>query len=107
METVERVVVVPKAATDLGVALEDIVKACKKALDDGWQAGQDLPAIAGASVMALIPVISSVTQLGDEAKLAPVGLAKTLAISAGNIAETLLQPAPAPAVTEAAPAPTV
>lgn len=91
MELVEKVVKLPKASADLASALSKIALAAKKSQEDGWQAGQDLPAILSASVVALMPVIAEVLSLPEEAKLSPIGMAEAFAVEGLELAKVLVE----------------
>lgn len=59
---------VTKEAYELGLALLAIVQATKNALKDGFQAGQDVPAILMQSLPALMKGVEGVEKLPEEAR---------------------------------------
>lgn len=59
---------VTKEAYELGEGLKGVVKAVKDALADGWQAGEDVPAILVNSLTALAPAVIGAEKVGEEAK---------------------------------------
>ena len=63
---------VTKEVYELGLALKGMVEATKTALDDGFQAGTDLPAIVLSSVGNLTTAVQGIEKVGDEFKNAPV-----------------------------------
>jgi DNA integrity scanning protein DisA with diadenylate cyclase activity len=74
MEKVEIKIVAEKEIADLGVALKTIIGAAKAAAKDGFQAGQDIPAVVMASWPVLVEAIKGVDKIADAAKedLGPV-----------------------------------
>jgi len=59
---------VSKEAYELGQGVAKFVTATKAALADGWQAGQDLPAVMSSAISDLIPALEGVQQIPDEAQ---------------------------------------
>lgn len=59
----------------------DFVAAVQKALADGWQPGQDLPAILTAAVAELAPALGELGAIVDEVKDQKAAL-KALALAA-------------------------
>lgn len=85
VDHVEVKVLVPKETYELEQGIVKFVAACKAALDDGFQPGQDLPALLTAAIASLLPAIDGVQKLpaeavGDVAGMVGVGglLAKDL-----------------------------
>lgn len=104
METKELVVVVPKAAGELAEGLKNLGLSLEKALEDGWQTGQDLPVVVTAVITELLPKLQEVKKLGEEGKLDPVGVAQAFANAGMDIAKAFMQKPAAPVAPEA-PAP--
>lgn len=59
---------VPKETYELEQGLVKFTAACKKALADGFQVGEDVPALISAALADLLPAIAGMGQLADEAK---------------------------------------
>lgn len=59
---------VTKEAHEVGEALAELLKNTKAALADGFQIGQDIPAIVMGSMEKLIKGVQGADQLGDEAR---------------------------------------
>lgn len=60
----DKVVRVNKAADEFSQGLVKFVGDLKKALDDGWQPGQDIPAILSATLADLMPALKDLKDLG-------------------------------------------
>ena len=58
---------VSKEAYELMLGLAGVVSGVKRALDDGWQVGEDLPAILSAVMVNLVPALQGVQDLPAEA----------------------------------------
>lgn len=91
MEKVTLSVEVPKEAHELAQALVNVVKASKSALKDGFQAGQDLPAILVAAVAQLPVALDGVQKLPEEAKVDPVAFSQAFVLAAAEIVAELLK----------------
>lgn len=59
---------VGKETYELEQGLVKFVRSCRLAMADGFQAGQDLPAMLTSALADLLPAIQGVEQLDDEAK---------------------------------------
>jgi hypothetical protein len=57
---------VSKEMYELGMGLASVVDAVKQATADGWQPGQDLPAIVVAAIAILPPALQGVDQIKSE-----------------------------------------
>ena len=68
MELVTKNVQVTKEASEMADALVELVKSVKKHSADGFQAGQDLPAIVMENLNQLMKGVEGVDKLGAEAK---------------------------------------
>ena len=68
MEKLEVKVLVAKETYELGQGLYMFVAAMKKALDDGFQVGKDIPPILASAVADLVPAVQGAEKIGDETK---------------------------------------
>ncbi len=59
---------VEEKSYDVGQAVKEIVKAAKQALDDGFQPGQDVPAILTASITQLITILANAPAIPAESQ---------------------------------------
>lgn len=57
---------VSKEIYELGKGLGDFVTAIKGALDDGWQAEQDLPVLLTEAITKLAPAVQGIELIDDE-----------------------------------------
>jgi len=73
-----------------GEALANFVGTIDKALEDGWQPGEDLPQILSAALTELAPQVSKFEALKGEFKTDTLYAAKAVNLSAYRIAEALL-----------------
>jgi hypothetical protein len=91
MELKKLEVEVSKEAHELGEAVAKLVLATKQALADGFQVGQDVPAIVMTAFAELPKAIEGLDKLDDEAKahLKPFVMALTLPIA--DAVEALLK----------------
>lgn len=60
-------VTVSKEAHELGEGIAKFHAAVKQALADGWQAGQDVPAVIQSAVVDLVPAMQGADQVSSEA----------------------------------------
>src|SRR6478752_5205673 len=67
MEKVEVKYMLPKETLELKDGLVKFVAAVKKSLDDGFQPGQDLPAMLTSAMTDLVPAVYGVQKLPEEA----------------------------------------
>lgn len=77
---------VQKEAYELGQGVAKFVGDLKQALSDGWQPGQDLPAILQATMADLIPAIQGVEKLGPELKENSKAFVNSFALSGIDMA---------------------
>lgn len=63
---------VPKETYEIGEALSSMVSATAKALEDGWQPGQDIPAILVSPVSKLGAALDGIQKVPGEFIEAPV-----------------------------------
>lgn len=68
VELVKKEVVVTKEASELSDSLVGLVKSGKTALDDGFQAGTDIPVILTENLTGLMNGLGGMEKLGAEAK---------------------------------------
>jgi len=68
MTTVTKQVEVSKEASELSDSVVTLVASIKKHGEDGFQAGEDIPAIVLENLQSLMKGIEGVNKLGDEAK---------------------------------------
>lgn len=66
MSQIEVSVPVAKEAYELGLGISDFVQAVKTAVADGWQPGQDIPAILVAAFEKLVPAVQGADQIPSE-----------------------------------------
>lgn len=59
---------VTKEAYELAQGINKFVGAVRASLADGWQTGQDVPAIVTAAIGSLVPSIQGIEKIKDEAK---------------------------------------
>lgn len=89
MEMVDKTIQVPKAVDDLGQNLSDFVGAIDKALEDGWQTGDDLPPILAAALANLVPAIQAAKAAGDDFKADPYMSVKGISIHVADIVKAI------------------
>jgi hypothetical protein len=89
MEKVTKSVDVPKNAAAVGDALVQVAKATKQALADGWQPGQDIPAILLGSFQPLTTALAAVGAVPAEAKEDAADVALAFAITGHDVYEAL------------------
>lgn len=78
-------VTVSEKAFDLTQHLAQYVTALKLAVADGWQPGQDIPAIIQSTITHGYAVVQDLPQLGNEANEDKVAFAKALAVGGVDI----------------------
>jgi hypothetical protein len=84
MDTVTKEVVLGKEVSELADGLENMVVASYTALKDGFQAGQDLPAILTSAVIELPTAIGGLEKLGSEWSEDEAGFVLAFAIAGRN-----------------------
>lgn len=82
---------VTKEVHELGVAVKKVIEAYKLATADGFQVGQDVPAILMASYGDLTKAIEGVDQADDEFKAEPVKAAMGALIPLSEGVELLME----------------
>lgn len=92
MELVDRSTKCVPASLNVGEAIKAICVNAEKALKDGWQPGQDVPAMLLGSTQDLLKAGATAAQLPEEAKL-PVTMGKSVLIPVLEGIEILVQKA--------------
>lgn len=90
MEKMKLEVEVPKEMHELMLGIAKIVKASKLALKDGFQPGQDLPAVLVAAVAELPAMVGGLDKLPEEAKSDTAGFVKAGVLGAAEIVAAAL-----------------
>lgn len=57
---------VAKEMYELGMGLAQVIDAVKQAMADGWQPGQDIPAIVVQAIAIIPPALAGVDQIKNE-----------------------------------------
>ncbi len=81
---------VAKEADELATGLAALVKAAMDALKDGWQMGEDLPALM-AALVALGPAVDGLDQLDDEWAEDPQSVARVAALLVAELVPLLVK----------------
>jgi len=87
---VDKSVQVSKEADELMVAIAAITKATKVALKDGFQAGQDIPAIVAVAFTQLLTAIDGIDKLPEEAKSELGALMRAASLGVVDVVEAAL-----------------
>ena len=80
---------VPKEFFELADGLAEMVLVVKKALDDGFQPGMDMPVIVMEAFHKLGPAVTGVASLPAEAKAAPFGVAECFLVAGEKVVKSL------------------
>jgi len=91
MELIKIETMVTKEVHEIGVAIREVIKAYKLATIDGFQVGQDVPAILMASYGELTKAIAGVDLADDEAKAEPLKAALGALIPLAEGVELLME----------------
>ena len=91
MELIKIETEVTKEVHELGVAVKKVIQAYKQATADGFQVGQDVPAILMASYGDLTKAIEGVDKADDEFKGEPVKAAMGALIPLSEGVEMLME----------------
>lgn len=86
MPKVSKSVEVSKEASELADALVKVVASAKEALKDGFQVGQDLPAVVVANMGDLLKGIEGVDQLDEELKEDASAFVRAWALAGSDVA---------------------
>ena len=78
MESKKIEIELPKESYELAVGLGKFAAAVKQSLHDGWQVGEDLPAMIAAALNDLVPSVQGFEKIDEEAKLAPLAVGQAL-----------------------------
>lgn len=87
---IDKSVKVSKEADELMVAIAAITKATKVALKDGFQPGQDLPAIVTVAFSQLLTAIDGIDKLPEEAKSELGALMRAASLGVVDVVEAAL-----------------
>jgi len=90
MSVIDKSVKVASSPDAILAACADIVKVSKQVTKDGFQAGQDMPPILSASVMALVHVVGEFQQLPGDAKEHTVEFVRACLLGGADIVEAAL-----------------
>ena len=82
---------IPKETADLVQGLTGFIKACKKALSDGWQPGQDIPVLMAAAISNLGPALEGFDKIGQEAYDNPQAMITAVGILSSEIYAAIIQ----------------
>lgn len=82
---------VTKEVHELGLAVKNVISAYKESQKDGFQVGQDVPAILMASYASLTKAIEGIDQADDEFKAEPVKAAMGALIPLSEGVEMLME----------------
>jgi hypothetical protein len=85
---------VSKEAHELAVGVKEVALAVKQALADGFQVGQDIPAVIGVAIGSLAVAVAGVEKLGEEIKEDPAAFSKALALPMADLVSELAKKAP-------------
>lgn len=72
MDVIKREYDFPKEITEVGDAIKSILEATALALKDGWQPGQDLPAILSAAFTGMVVAVGGIQNIPEEFKGQPL-----------------------------------
>lgn len=103
METVEVKLQLPKESTELAQATKEFLLEMKKALDDGFQPGMDIPAAIQAAMTKLAPGLQGAGGIKTEASEDALGVGQAFGVMGVELARELMKK---PEVAAPAPAPT-
>lgn len=85
----ELTVEVSKETHELAIALVGIAAATKKALADGFQPGQDIPAIVTEAWAKLPEAIQGMDQVDDEFKESKSAFIKAIGLASADLADVI------------------
>ena len=88
---VSKSVEVSKESDELGQGLVSLVQSVKKALDDGFQAGEDIPAIILENIQSLSKSIEGADKIGDEYKEDPQAFLNAWLLAGSQIAGSFIK----------------
>lgn len=80
---------VSKEAYELSQGLVRLVGAVRKSLADGWQTGEDLPAIVAAAMSEVGRMVEGITLLDDEFAEDPAAFTKAFGVSIADFIKVL------------------
>lgn len=82
----------PKEVHELSEGVAKFVGALRVALADGFQLGDDLPALVTAALSDLVPAVEGLDQVDDEFREDPSGVIKAVGLSVSDIVGEFLKP---------------
>lgn len=89
MPLIEVKVMVPEKSHALGQGMKKFIAEMKKALEDGWQTGQDLPVALSSAMANLVPHVQNWQEIINEVTGEPVASIKGGVLTAADIYEAL------------------
>lgn len=92
----QKTIEVPEAVDAFGEKLKNFCLALDKAIEDGWQMGQDLPVLMSAAITELVPAISQVKAAGEDLKAYPYESGKCLALHLADVVKAFATKPAAP-----------
>lgn len=78
---------VSKETYELGMAVGSMISGIKGALEDGWDLGEDLPAIVQAVVRNLGETMEGIREAGDEWEEDPQAFIAAVSLSIAEVME--------------------
>lgn len=86
---IEKTVELSKETYELGEGLAKFIIAVRKAVEDGFSYGDDLPDIIASAVSDILPALDGSTEIGAEFKEDPRVFAQTVLLIGTRIVEEL------------------
>jgi len=77
---------VQKETYEMGQGIYKIIQAAKQASADGWQPGQDVPAILMTVVAELVPMVGDMDKIPAEYKEDKAAFLKSMAVPMSDMA---------------------
>jgi hypothetical protein len=81
---------VAKETYELGVGITKFIKACKGALEDGFEIGDDLPVIMASALGELLPAIEGVEKIKYEIVEDRAAFSNAVSLTTSALIETLV-----------------
>lgn len=79
-----------KETYELGKGVGDFVAAVKAALSNGWQAGEDVPAVITAALTCLVPALQGAEKIKDELVADKFGVANAAYVTGQAVIASFL-----------------
>lgn len=89
MEKIQVKVQAPKETWELGEGVVALLKALKDSLDDGFQPGEDIPALVAAAVTHLGEAVKGVSEISNESK--DKDFKRAVLLTAANIYDVFVE----------------